>query len=239
MWAFLRETNREVFQELMSLDEALLTLHRINKVIHRVVKIIGHATNYSRDGGNRLTKSFLRPVAKKSKIFDENCLDQTEHIGMMTKICQLSEAFTNRLQESFLLDISQGYVQLSLVMIFLQRSPLDFSRLLNDLRINDLISDVTVLDLRRNGQKCLDATYGLDELSNFTMKELFHRNSSINESRSSSNVISTLQAVLLATDSNLNKISTKFLRLYDQNKVLIQEMRSLQLYQSSMEQRHR
>ncbi|KAL5111279.1 hypothetical protein TcWFU_000945 [Taenia crassiceps] len=93
-------------------------------------------------------------------------------------------------------------------MIFLQRRPLDFSRLLNDLRISDLISDVTVLDLRRNGQKCLDAAYSLNGLlSNFTMRGLYSYNSSISKES-------------------------------DMSHVLIQEMRSLLSSQSSMEQRH-
>ncbi|VDK32584.1 unnamed protein product [Taenia asiatica] len=243
LWAFLREANRNVFHELMSLDETLLSLHRITKVMQDVVKVIGQAANYSRGGGSRLINSLLRAGGKKSSIFDENCLDQAEHTGMLTRVSQLSNAFTNRLQESFLFDMTQDTVQLNLIMIFIQRSPLDFSRLLNDLRISDLISDVTVLDLRRNGQKCLDAAYSLNGLlSNFTMRGSYSRNSSISKAsdlpRGNENIISSLQAMLLATDSNLNKLSVKFSHLYDRNKILIQEMRSLLSSQSSMEQRH-
>ncbi|KAL5965969.1 hypothetical protein TSMEX_006294 [Taenia solium] len=243
LWAFLREANRNVFHELMSLDETLLSLHRIIKVMQDVVKVIGQAANYSRGGGSRLMNSLLRAGGKKSTIFDENCLDQAEHTGMLTRVSQLSNAFTNRLQESFLFDMTQDTVQLNLIMIFLQRNPLDFSRLLSDLRISDLISDVTVLDLRRNGQKCLDAAYSLNGLlSNFTMRGLYSRNSSISKAsdlpRGNENIISSLQAMLLATDSNLNKLSVKFSHLYGRNKILIQEMRSLLSSQSSMEQRH-
>ncbi|VDM17117.1 unnamed protein product [Hydatigera taeniaeformis] len=243
LWAFLREANRNVFHELMSLDETLLSLHRITKMMQDAVKVIGQAANYSRGDGSRLINSLLHAGGKKSSLFDENCLDQAEHTGMLMRVSQLSNAFTDRLQESFLFDMTQDTVQLNLVMIFLQRSPLDFSRLLNDLRISDLISDVTVLDLRRNGQKCLDAAYSLNGfLSNFTMRGMYSRNSSITKAndvaRGSENIISSLQSMLLATDSNLNKISAKFSRLYDRNKVLIKEMRGLLSSQSSMEQRH-
>ncbi|KAL5111904.1 hypothetical protein TcWFU_004151 [Taenia crassiceps] len=79
LWAFLREANRNVFYELMSLDETLLSLHRITKVMQDVVKVISQAANYSRGGGNRLMNSLLRAGGKKSSIFDENCLDQAEH----------------------------------------------------------------------------------------------------------------------------------------------------------------
>lgn len=191
-------------------------------------------------------KSFLQSNGKvNSALFDENCLDQSEHAGMLAKVSQLSEAFINRLQESFLFDMSQQRVQLNLVMIFLQRSPADFTRLLSDLRISDLISDVTVLDLRRNGQKCLDAAYNLNGLlSNFSIKDLFPRSNSSsaksgNMPTGNENIISSLQAMLLATDSILNKLSAEFSRLYDENKILILEMRGLLSYQSSMEQRHR
>ncbi|KAM7541319.1 hypothetical protein Aperf_G00000037615 [Anoplocephala perfoliata] len=246
LWAFLREANRNVFHELMSLDETLISLQRISKVMQRVVKIIGQAANYSRGGGSRLMKSFLlRPEGRENGAgFDENCLDQAEHTGMLAKVSQLSETFTSRLQESFLFDVNQQSVQLNLIMIFLQRSPGDFSRLLTDLRISDLLSDVTVLDLRRNGQKCLDTAYSLNGLlSNFSIKDLFPRNnSSISRiqdvPRGNENIITSLQAMLLATDSNLNKLSAEFSRLYDENKIIIQEMRVLLSYQSSMEQRH-
>lgn len=246
LWAFLREANRKVFHDLMSLDETLISLQRISKVMQRVVKIIGQAANYSRGGGSRLMKSILRSEGRmNSAIFDENCLDQAEHTGMLAKVGQLSETFTNRLQESFLFDVSQQSVQLNLVMIFLQRSPVDFSRLLSDLRISDLLSDVTVLDLRRNGQKCLDTPYSLNGLlSNFSIKDLFPRNNSSSSRvedmpRGNENIITSLQTMLLATDSNLNKLSAEFSRLYDENKIIIQEMRGLLSYQSSMEQRHR
>ncbi|VDL60080.1 unnamed protein product [Hymenolepis diminuta] len=245
LWACLREANRKVFHELMSLDEKLLSLQRISKIMQRVVKVISQAANYSRGGGSRLMKSFLQSTGKvNSALFDENCLDQSEHAGMLAKVSQLSEAFINRLQESFLFDMSQQRVQLNLVMIFLQRSPADFSRLLSDLRISDLISDVTVLDLRRNGQKCLDAAYNLNGLlSNFSIKDLFPRSNSSsaksgNMPTGNENIISSLQAMLLATDSILNKLSAEFSRLYDENKILILEMRGLLSYQSSMEQRH-
>ncbi|CDS40966.1 amiloride sensitive cation channel 4 A [Echinococcus multilocularis] len=243
LWAFLREANRNVFHELMSLDETLLSLHRLTKEMLNVVKVIGQAVNYSRGGGSHLMNSLLHAKGKKISIFDENCLDQTEQTGMLVRVSQLSDAFTNRLQESFLFDTTQATVQLNLIMIFLQRSPLDFSRLLNDLRISDLISDVTVLELRRNAQKCHDAAHGVNGLlSNFTMRELFPLNSSVTRagdvSRGNGNVISSLQAMLLATDSNLNKLNVEFSRLYDQNKVLIQEMRGLLASQSSIEQRH-
>nr|CDS33197.2 amiloride sensitive cation channel 4 A [Hymenolepis microstoma] len=245
LWAFLREANRKVFHELMSLDETLISLQRISKVMKRVVKIIGQAANYSRSGRSRLMKTFLQSNGKvNSAIFDENCLDQAEHTGMLAKVSQLSEAFTNRLQESFLFDMSQQSVQLNLIMILLQRSPADFSRLLNDLRISDLISDVTVLDLRRNGQKCLDAAYNLNGLlSNFSIKDLFPTSNSSsvksgNLPTGSENIISSLQAMLLAIDSNLNKLSSEFSRLYDENKILILEMGGLLSYQSSMEHRH-
>ncbi|KAH9287280.1 hypothetical protein ECG_00950 [Echinococcus granulosus] len=243
LWAFLREANRNVFHELMSLDETLLSLHRLIKAMLNVVKVIGQAVNYSRGGGSHLMNSLLHAKGKKISIFDENCLDQAEQTGMLARVSQLSDAFTNRLQESFLFNTTQATVQLNLIMIFLQRSPLDFSRLLNDLRISDLISDVTVLELRRNGQKCLDAAHGVNGLlSNFTVRELFPLNSSVTRagdvSRGNGNVISSLQAMLLATDSNLNKLNVEFSRLYDQNKVLIQEMRGLLASQLSIEQRH-
>ncbi|VDD74419.1 unnamed protein product [Mesocestoides corti] len=243
LWAFLREANRRVFHELVSLDKTLLSLYQISGVMQRVVKLIGDATTYSRRGGTRIIKNLFETKEKSGRFFDENCLDQAEHNGMLARVSQLSSAFTNQLQESFLFKPDKRNVQLNLVLIFLQRSPLDFTRLLNELRISDLISDVTVLDLRRNGQKCLDSAYSLNGLlSNFTTTYHFPLNSSEaranGAARANENIISSLQAMLLATDASLTKLSAEFSRLYNQNKLLINEMRSLLSYQSSVERRH-
>ncbi len=189
-------------------------------------------------------KSMLLAGSESQRMFDENCLDQSEHTRMLEKVSLLSNTFTSQLRKSFLFQLDQKSVQLNLVSIFLHRNALDFSRLLNDLRTYDLISDVTVLDLRRNGQKCLDAAYSLNGLlSNFSVKHVFLQNASASRSegvpRSNENIISSLQTMLLAIDANLNKLSNDFSRLYADNELLLQEMRSLVPYQTSIEQRYR
>lgn len=249
-WAFLREANRNVFQQLMSLEPSLISLYRLSDVLQRVVQLIEQAANYSRGvAGSRLLQSMMRTVDDSTgghqPIFDENCLDQAEHTGMLAEVSRLSTTFTTQLRNSFLLDGNErGSAALHLVSIYIKRSAADFTRLLSSLRISDLISDATVLDLRRNGQKCLDAAISLDGLlSNFSMKRLFLQNLTTGRGdgvpRGNENIISFLQTMLLAIDANLNKLSVDFARLYEENKMLLREIRALLPYQSSVEHRYR
>ncbi|VDN09563.1 unnamed protein product [Dibothriocephalus latus] len=256
----------EVFQELRTLEQPLQSLYTITEAVQQTVRQIERATYMSRSTDQGLITNWYKPPASEihdlresdhhfaqkpqdqsQQIFDENCVDQTEHIGMLQSVSRLGKAFTDRLKASFLFqfhsDGSSYGTQLNLINILLVRSTNNFQELLNELRINDLLSDVTMLDLRRKGQKCLDASYSLSDLltnDSFPVQwntVLQLRNSTAHQK--SDNVISLLQTMLLSTDAHLKRLSLDFARLYKENQHLVKEMRTLIPYQISVEQRYR
>ncbi|VDL95489.1 unnamed protein product [Schistocephalus solidus] len=109
LWAFLREANMEVFQELRTLEVPLQSLYRITEAVQQTVRQIERATYMSRSGDQGLIANWYRPLASEvsdlredeqhfaqkpqeqlQQIFDENCVDQTEHIGMLHSVSRLT-----------------------------------------------------------------------------------------------------------------------------------------------------
>lgn len=200
------------------------------------------AATVFRGGARHMASWYHSSPSLWSQIFDENCLDQTEHIGMLDSVSNLSEQFIARFKRSFLFFFNSTdpvSVQLNLISVLLQQTAHDFKDLLTELSINDLIADVTMLDLRRKEQKCLDATYSVNEVLNNVTQDVPLPSNTTSGSASTENVISSLQTMLLAIDSNLKQLSDQFSRLYEKNPSLVHGLRALFPYQSSIEQHYR
>ncbi|VDP87169.1 unnamed protein product [Echinostoma caproni] len=154
------------------------------------------------------------------------CMDAEEHGRILARVRNLGEEFVRLFRQSVLFrDVPQmpGHdLHVHLVRLFFLRVAPEFDRLANQLQHNDLFSDVTMLDLQRKANQCKQ-TGGAKKSNamNSTARILSSHVDRIQPEQASEDIAS-LQAVLLATDSQFKQLRSSFIKLIQDNQELIE-----------------
>lgn len=164
------------------------------------------------------------------------CMDAEEHERILSRVRNLGEEFVRLFRQSVLFrDVSQmpGHdLHVHLVRLFFLRVVPEFDRLSNQLQHNDLFSDVTMLDLQRKANQCKQSTSsqapgskrGTDTATSTTngTGRLISSHADRIQLEQASGDIASLQAVLLATDSQFKQLRSSFTKLTQDNEELIE-----------------
>uniref|UniRef100_A0AA85IMM8 Amiloride-sensitive sodium channel n=1 Tax=Trichobilharzia regenti TaxID=157069 RepID=A0AA85IMM8_TRIRE len=221
-WAFLREANRTAFEQLrqlshllQSLDLDLQTVERTVYKVHRKHRLKLEPSDLMLWDGERLSTN--------KQASNGLCMDSEEHSRMLERVSRLGKEFVRLFRQSILFrDISVvpgSDFHIHLVRLFFLRVVEELDRLANQLLHNDLFSDVTMLDLQRKTHLCKQSSNEL----------MYNDTSWENQLKQSQPIvasedIASLQAVLLATDSQFKQLRTVFSKLVSDNRELIEAL---------------
>ncbi|CAH8541868.1 unnamed protein product [Dicrocoelium dendriticum] len=240
IWAFLRESNRTAFEHLRQLSRLLQSLHMDLVTVETTVAAldISDAINVfdwsktsSAVGHNSLRLRNRLYGARRA--WSALCTNNEEYIRILSRIRHLGEEFVRLFRRSVLFrditTIPGEDFHVHLVRLFFMRVEADMDYLANQLQHNDLFSDVTMLDIQRKTQQCDPSGVGGAVQTNSDVetngsaapsKELLP-DSQLTLTNGHEN-IGSLQAVLLATDSQFKQFRSAFLKLTLENQELIE-----------------
>ncbi|OON18927.1 hypothetical protein X801_05212, partial [Opisthorchis viverrini] len=231
LWAFLRESNRTAFEEFRHLSRLLQSLHMDLQIVERAVSVVQFTHHLSSPQHNPVKwdeatdRSKDGPKPNHSKD-DGLCLESEEDARMLSRVRRLGEEFVRLFRQSVLfrdLTLIPGEdFHIHMVRLFFLRVVDELDHLASQLQHNDLFSDVTMLDLQRKAHQCKQT--GGNHLTNGNrssdwLSMLVDGHTRLTES---SGDIASLQAVLLATDTQFKQLRSAFVKLTTDNQELIE-----------------
>ncbi|TGZ72436.1 hypothetical protein CRM22_002079 [Opisthorchis felineus] len=231
LWAFLRESNRTAFEEFRHLARLLQSLHMDLQIVERAVSVVHftrHPSNPQHDPvkwDEATDRSKDGPKPDHSKD-DGLCLESEEDARMLSRVRRLGEEFVRLFRQSVLfrdLKLIPGEdFHIHMVRLFFLRVQDELDHLASQLQHNDLFSDVTMLDLQRKAHQCKQT--GNNHLTNGNRSSDWLSNLVDGHTRltESSGDIASLQAVLLATDTQFKQLRSAFMKLTTDNQELIE-----------------
>ncbi|TNN08306.1 Acid-sensing ion channel 3 isoform 1 [Schistosoma japonicum] len=223
-WAFLREANRTAFEQLRQLSRLLQSLNLDLQTVERAVYKVHRKHRFNLEANDLVLWDSDRSSTSKHSSSEKSnglCMDGEEHSRMLERVSRLGKEFVRLFRQSILfrdISIVPGLdFHIHLVRLFFLHVVDELDRLANQLLHNDLFSDVTMLDLQRKAHQCKQ-----------TNDHLRHNDTSWENQLEQSHLvvasddIASLQAVLLATDSQFKQLRTVFSKLVTDNRELIE-----------------
>ncbi|CAH8575092.1 unnamed protein product [Schistosoma bovis] len=222
-WAFLREANRTAFEQLRQLSRLLQSLNLDLQTVERTVYKVHRKHRFNLEATDLMLWDSERLSTNKHPSDQSNglCMDSEEHSRMLERVSRLGKEFVRLFRQSILfrdITLVPGLdFHIHLVRLFFLNVVDELDRLANQLLHNDLFSDVTMLDLQRKTNQCKQ-----------TNNKLIYNDTSWENQLEQSQLIvasediASLQAVLLATDSQFKQLRTVFSKLVLDNRELIE-----------------
>ncbi|CAH8519555.1 unnamed protein product [Schistosoma turkestanicum] len=223
-WAFLREANRTAFEQLRQLSRLLQSLNLDLQTVERAVHKVHRKHRFTVEANDlMLWDSERLPTNKHSSDRSSGlCMDSEEHSRMLERVSRLGKEFVRLFRQSILfrdITLVPGLdFHIHLVRLFFLHIVDQLDRLANQLLQNDLFSDVTMLDLQRKTHQCKQTN------NQFIYNDTTSWENQLGQSHLTvaSEDIASLQAVLLATDSQFKQLRTVFSKLVLDNHELIE-----------------
>ncbi|KAA3681085.1 uncharacterized protein DEA37_0009266, partial [Paragonimus westermani] len=236
LWAFLRESNRTAFEQLRQLSRLLQSLNMDLQTVERAVTSVQFTqgtreTNLSPFMWDVKSSSMPLKATESKQTSGDLCIDGEEYARMLARVRRLGEEFVRLFRQSILFrDVSKvpgEDFHIHLVRLFFLRMRNEFDRLASQLQHNDLFSDVTMLDLQRKTHQCEQTAAAKVQPPKLAKNRsdwigTYADPSRIQLTVESSEDIASLQAVLLATDSQFKQLRTAFTKLTAENQELIE-----------------
>lgn len=222
-WAFLREANRTAFEQLRQLSRLLQSLNLDLQTVERTVYKVHRKHRFNLEATDLMLWDSEHLSTNKHPSDQSNglCMDSEEHSRMLERVSRLGKEFVRLFRQSILfrdITLVPGLdFHIHLVRLFFLNVVDELDRLANQLLHNDLFSDVTMLDLQRKTNQCKQ-----------TNNKLIYNDTSWENQLEQSQLIvasediASLQAVLLATDSQFKQLRTVFSKLVLDNRELIE-----------------